>query len=182
MKTTKKIVAIAFLTVASLISLQLKAQDMTTTSTSTSTGMDLKIGIGASASITDGNSPFSYGIGADVRVTWKLAPAVAITASGGYTRLVARDNSLVPAYSYIPAVGGVKIYPISGMYLNGFAGAGFAVKDGSKTSFLFGGGTGYEWENGLELGVRYEGNQQNSASVTYQSIVSQYALRVGYNF
>lgn len=179
---TRKIAAIGLLAMVTFSTLNLKAQDMMSTSTSSSTGMDLKIGIGASGAITDGNSPFSYGIGADLRVTWKLAPAVGITASGGYTRLVARDNSLVPAYSYIPAIGGVKVYPIRNMYLNGFAGAGFAVKDGSKTAFLFGGGTGYEWDNGLELGVRYEGNKQNSASVTYQSTVSQYALRLGYNF
>ncbi|MDQ8051819.1 MAG: hypothetical protein REI78_02280 [Pedobacter sp.] len=153
-----------------------KAQD------TMSSGLKLKFGVGASGAILDGNSPFSYGIGADVRAQLWLAKSVAVTASGGYTRLVARDNSTVPAYSFIPAVGGVKVFPIKGMFLQGFLGAGFAIKDAQKTSFIFGGGTGYEWDNGLELGVRYEGNQQDSASPTYQNIISQYALRLGYNF
>lgn len=176
MKTTTKLFVAILIASTLFISSNLKAQD------AMNTNVKFKFGIGASAAITDGNSPFSYGLGADVRAQLWLAPALAITASGGYTRLVARDNSTVPAYAFIPAVGGVKVYPIKGMFLNGFLGAGFAIKDEQKTSFIFGGGTGYEWENGLELAIRYEGNQQDSASSTYQPIISQYALRIGYNF
>jgi hypothetical protein len=121
-------------------------------------------------------------LGADIRLQWDLSPYVALTGSGGYTRLMMRDGSPLEDYHFIPAVGGVKVFPISRMYITGLLGAGFGIQDGSKTSFIFGGGTGYEWNNGFELGVRYEGYQQDSSSSTYQPINGQFALRLGYNF
>jgi opacity protein-like surface antigen len=178
MKTATKLFGTALFAITLFANANLKAQDMTTMGN----GLKLKIGVGASAAITNSNSPFSYGVGADVRAQLWLAPTVAVTASGGYTRLIPKENSIIAAYSFIPAVGGVKVYPIKGMFLQGFLGAGFAIKDDQETSFIFGGGTGYEWNNGLEISVRYEGNQQDSSSITYQPIISQYALRIGYNF
>ncbi|RZK56201.1 MAG: hypothetical protein EOO91_12615 [Pedobacter sp.] len=59
---------------------------------------------------------------------------------------------------------------------------GCTIQDGSKTSLIFGGGTGYEFNNGLEIGIRYEGYQQDSSSSTYQPVNGQYAVRIGYNF
>lgn len=169
----------AFLISATLVSTNLNAQTTMMPSTR-STGF--KVGVGAGAGIVRDSSPFSYGVGADVRLQLDLAPAVALTASGGYTRLMARDGSIYADYDFIPAIGGVKVYPVKGMYINGLIGAGFGIQEGSKTSFIFGGGTGYEWDNGLELGIRYEGYQQDGTSSTYQPVNGQYAVRLGYNF
>ena len=178
MQITIKLLMAALLTTATLVSTNLKAQ--TTMSTPRTTGF--KIGFGAGAGIVRDSSPFSYGLGADVRLQLDLAPAVALTASGGYTRLMAKEGSVFADYDFIPAIGGVKVYPVKGMYIKGLIGAGFAIQNGSKTSFIFGGGTGYEWNNGLELGIRYEGYQQDGTSSTYQPINGQYAVRLGYNF
>ncbi|TKC10044.1 porin family protein [Pedobacter polaris] len=178
MKITTKILMSAFLIAGTLISSDLKAQTMPMSSN----GLGFKIGIGAGAGIVRDSSPFSYGLGADVRLQLDLAPAVALTASGGYTRLMAKEASPFADYDFIPAVGGVKVFPIKRMYITGLLGAGFAIQEGSKTSFIFGGGTGYEWNNGLELSVRYEGYQQDGTSTTYQPVNGQYALRLGYNF
>lgn len=179
MKITTKLLMSAFIISATLFSIESNAQ---TTMMSTPRSTGFKIGFGAGAGIVRDSSPFSYGLGADVRLQLDLAPAVALTASGGYTRLMTKDSSPFADYDFIPAVGGVKVFPIKRMYITGLIGAGFAIQDGSKTSFIFGGGTGYEWDNGFELGVRYEGYQQDGTSTTYQPINGQYALRLGYNF
>ena len=181
MKTTTKKIAIALFAVITLTAFNLKAQD--NMMSTTSSGMAFKVGIGAGAGITTSNSPFSFATGADLRLQWDLSKDVALTASGGYTRLFNKDSFPALAdYDFIPAIGGVKVFAIKRMYLAANVGAGFAIKDGSKTSFIFGGGTGYEWDNGFELGVRYEGYQQDSSSLTYQPVNGQFAVRLGYNF
>jgi lipoprotein signal peptidase len=182
MKTTTKKITLALIAILTLSVYNLKAQS-TDMAMTTNNGMAFKIGIGASGGVTTANSPFSFGVGADVRLQWDLSKDVALTASGGYTRLFNKDNFPALAdYDFIPAIGGVKVYAIKRMYLAGNVGAGFAIQDGSKTSFIFGGGTGYEWDNGLDIGVRYEGYQQDSSSSTYQPVNGQFALRLGYNF
>jgi hypothetical protein len=178
MKTTTKFFTITAVAFATLLSVNVNAQTM-----NMSNGMAFKIGVGISGGVTTENSPFSYALGGDVRLQYDLSKSVALTASGGYTRLFPKDNFPALAdYDFIPAKGGVKVFPIERMYLMAEVGAGFAIQDGSKTSFIFGGGTGYEWNNGFELGIRYEGYQQDGTSTTYQPVNGQFALRLGYNF
>jgi hypothetical protein len=181
MKTITKFFTIATIAMSTLTAFNSKAQ--TSTMSTMNSGLKFKIGVGVSGGITRDASPFSYALGADVRLQLDLSPYVALTASGGYTRLFTRDNfPAIADYDFIPAIGGVKVYPIGRMFLAANIGAGFAIQDGSKTSLIFGGGTGYEWNNGFEIGVRYEGYQQDSSSSTYQPVNGQYALRIGYNF
>lgn len=180
MKTTTKLLSIALIAITSMATTTVKAQ---TESMSGTNGMAFKVGIGAGAGVTTAGSPFSFSTGADLRLQWDLSPYVALTASGGYTRLFNDDNHPALAdWDFIPAIGGVKMFPFERMYLSASIGAGFGIQDGSKTSLIYGAGTGYEWNNGLELGVRYEGYTQDSTSSTYQPKNSQIALRIGYNF
>lgn len=180
MKTTTKLLSIALIALTSFATTKVKAQ---TESMSGTGGMAFKVGIGAGAGVTTAGSPFSFSTGADVRLQWDLSKYVAVTASGGYTRLFNSDNyPALEDYDFIPAIGGVKMFPVDGMYLSVNIGAGFGIQDGSKTSLIYGAGTGYEWKNGFELGLRYEGYTQDSTSSTYQPKNSQIALRIGYNF
>ena len=180
MKTTTKFLTIAIIALTGLTATSLKAQ---TESMPMNNGMAFKIGVGASGGITTDKSPFSYAVGADVKLQWDLSQYVALTASGGYTRLFNKEEFPALAdYHFIPAIGGVKVFAIERMYLAGNVGAGLAIQDGSKLSFIFGGGIGYEWDKGFDLGVRYEGYQQDSSSSTYQPVNGQFAIRLGYNF
>lgn len=184
MKTNTKFFATAVIALA-IFTVGASAQTTDTTMMAPKSGMDFKIGLGASAGITTKGSPFNYALGADLLLQWKLAKNVALTASGGYTRFMAEDNAVLGDIAFIPAIGGVKVYPgIGNMYLQANAGAAFAIEDGAKTAFLYGGGTGYDWDNGLSIGLRYEGWQQDSSSSTYlpTRASGQFALRIGYNF
>ncbi len=180
MKTITKLFTVSLLAVSTLAATKSHSQSMSNDHLITSP--KFKIGVGVSGGLTNSDSPFSYGLGADVKLQLDLQQYVSITASAGYTRLMEQDDSAVASYDFIPVVGGIRVYPSRGFYVGGIIGAGLAIQDGSKTSLIFGGGLGYEWTSGLELGVHFEGYQQDVASTTYQKVNGQYALRLGYNF
>jgi len=174
MKTSTKLFTIAALAI--FASTGLNAQ--TVEPLKASKGFHL--GFGVSGGKTNDASPFDYGLGADARLQLDMSNYVSLTATGGYTKLFGKDNNL--DYDFIPAKGGVKVFPIGNMFLLGEIGAGFAIKDGSKTSLIWSGGLGYEWNNGLELSARYEGYEQDSASSTYTRANGQYGIRLAYSF
>ena len=178
MKTFTKLFTAAALAATFFTASNVKAQDMMTMPMNN--GMAFKIGVGVSGGLFEKTSWFKNAYGADLRLQYDLTKDVAITASGGYTKLLSRNKTT--DIDFIPAIGGVKVFAIERFYLQGFAGAGFAIQDGAKTNFIYGGGVGYEWTNGLEVGARYEGYTNDSSSSTYFPKMHQYALRLGYNF
>ncbi|WP_231424549.1 MULTISPECIES: hypothetical protein [Pedobacter] len=181
MKTITKLFATAITAVAIFTTSNLNAQTMTTMDAgTTNNGMGFKVGIGLNGGLFKKSSPMEYAYGADLKLQWDLTKDVAITASGGYTKLKGRNNSL--DFGFIPAKGGVKVFAIERMYLAVEAGAGFGIEDGAKTNFIYTGGLGYEWDNGLDIGARYEGYTNDVASTTYFRKTGQFALRIAYNF
>ena len=175
MKTTTKFFAIA----AALLAVNttgLKAQ-----STDMEKPLGVRLGVGVSGGVAAKGSPFEYGFGADARLQFDLSKELSLTATGGYTRLMAKDNS-GEDYDFIPAKGGIKVFPIGNMYALGEIGAGFGIKEDSKTSLIWSGGIGYAWNNGLDISARYEGYSQDSASSTYRPYNGQFALRLAYGF
>jgi len=180
MKTITKFFATAAAAVALFSATNVNAQTMTTTdATMMDSGMAFKVGVGVSGGIFRDKSPMDYAYGADLRLQWDLTPYVALTGSGGYTKLMSKNNTVDP--DFIPVKGGVKVFPIKRMYLATELGAGFGIQDGAKTNFIYGGGLGYEF-GGFDLGLRYEGYTNDSGSTTYFAKTGQYALRLGYNF
>lgn len=176
MKTTTKFFAIASLAVASVISTNAQAQTMETMGRETG----VRLGIGISGGITEDNSPFKMGAGADLRLQVDMSKELSLTATSGYTRMFGRGE--LPDYDFIPAKGGVKVFPFKALYGLGEIGAGFGIKDGSKTSLIWSAGIGHAWSNGLDISARYEGYQQDSSSSTYTMATGQYALRIAYGF
>lgn len=181
MKTITKLFTIAATAVAAMSPSLSKAQDMSMTADSTPVFQKaLRLGIGISGGITRDNSPFDYGLGADLRLQWDLQKHLSLTATGGYTRMMAKND--LPDYDFIPLKGGVKVFPGHSLYALGEVGAGLGIKDNSKTSFIWSGGVGYAWKNGLDISARYESYQQDSNSSTYYPVNGQYALRLAYGF
>ncbi|WP_316825203.1 hypothetical protein [Pedobacter miscanthi] len=181
MKTITKLFATSLTALAILTTSNLKAQTMGTTEPmTTGSGMAFKIGAGVNYGIFPDRSEMDYGYGADVRLQYDLSPFVAVTASGGYTRLKWKGSPL--KFEFIPVMGGVRVFPIERMYLATELGSGLAIKDGANMNFIYTGGLGYEWKNGLDLGVKYEGYVNNSSSDLYFMKTGQFNLRLGYNF
>ena len=178
MKTFTKLFTVAAVAATFFTASNVQAQDMMTMPMDN--GMAFKVGVGVAGGVFAKSSQFKNSYGADLRLQWDLMKNVAVTASGGYTKLLGRNNSL--DVDFIPAIGGVKVFAIERFYLQGNVGAGFAIQKGAKTNFIYGGGVGYEWKNGLELGAKYEGYTNDSGSATYFPKTEQYKLRLGYNF
>lgn len=178
MKTITKIFATAA-AIAIFTTGSLKAQTSTTTMT-TNNGMAFKVGVGVQGGLFPDKSEMDYGYGADLKLQYDLTKDVAITASAGYTKLKWKGSPL--NFEFIPLMGGVKAFVVDRMFLTGGLGTGLALKDGANMNFIYTGGLGYEWNNGLEVGVKYEGYVNNSSSDLYFMKTGQYALRIGYNF
>jgi hypothetical protein len=181
MKTLTRLFTTASMAVVIFTTTNLSAQTMSSTESSTTTnGMAFKVGVGINGGVFTKGSEMDYGYGADLKLQYDLSKDVALTASGGYTRLRWKNSPL--NFQFIPLMGGVKAFVIDRMYLNAQAGTGLAIEDGANMNFIYSGGLGYEWNNGLELGVKYEGYVNNSASDLYFMKTGQFNLRLGYNF
>ncbi|RNL52243.1 hypothetical protein [Pedobacter jejuensis] len=178
MRTITKIFAVAS-AVAIFATSNLQAQT-TSTPMMTTNGMAFKVGVGVQGGLFPDKSEMDYGYGADLKLQYDLSKDVAVYASGGYTKLKWKGSPL--NFEFIPVMGGVKAFVIDRMYVTGGAGTGLALKEGAEMNFIYTGGLGYEWTNGLEIGAKYEGYVNNSASDLYFMKTGQFALRLGYNF
>ena len=141
-----------------------------------------KLSVGAEIGVSNAKSPFNYGLGIHLQAQYHVSQQLAITASGGYTRLLTKDTSPQPDYDFLPIIAGIKIFPIDQFYLLTGVGTGVPIQKGSKMSFIYTGGFGYELNRDLDLSIKYIGYQQNKNSSTYQPTNGQFAFRLGYNF
>lgn len=141
-------------------------------------------GIDAALGVTSKSSPFGYGLSLSTVANVRLSDQLSMLGSVGYSGLFTKDTSPVADYHFIPLKAGVKIFPITDQqfYFSCSVGAGFGLIKGSKPSFIFGGGLGYEWLNGYELMLKYEGYQQRQSSTTYQPLNGQFSVAFGYYF
>lgn len=175
MKTITKLFAIT--AIATLVlTFTAKAQE----TTNQGNGMAFKIGVGAFGGLFPDQSEMDYGFGGSLRLQYDLSKNVALTASGGYTKLKWKNSPL--DFSFIPLMGGVKVFAIQRMYLSTGLGTGLAIKDGAKMNFIYTGGLGYEFAKGFDIAARYEGYVNDSSSSLYFMKTGQYTLSLGYNF
>jgi len=135
----------------------------------------LRLGIGVSAGIPT-NDNYSFAIGGDLRLQKDFSSNISGILSAGYNNFSLKDEAGGGNYGMIPVKAGAKIFFAESAYFSGELGAGFGTKSGSKTAFLWAPGIGYGFDNGLDLGLRYEGAEVSGGSL------GQVALRVAYGF
>lgn len=140
-----------------------------------------KFGIGGGLGITSKNSPYGYAINLNSQLQYSLSNELSLSLITGYTRLLTKDTSPIKDYDFIPAKLEIKIFPVSeNFYTAGIVGAGFGIMKGVKINFIYGGGFGYRFSNGCDLGVKYEAYQQSEKSVNYQLRANQFHLSFNY--
>ncbi len=144
------------------LTVEAKAQD----SRDTRLGIGLNLGTGTKKPL-DG-----FAVGGDVRLQKDFAGPLSGTLTTGYQSFDGKD---VDAVGFIPVKAGLKGFIGENFYLGGEVGAGFGVTEGTKTSFVWSPTIGYAFNNGLDIGVKYE----DYAKKNYPK---QVALRVGYGF
>jgi hypothetical protein len=138
----------------------------------------LRLGIGVNAGIPT-DDPYGFVIGGDLRLQKDFSSNISGLLSVGYNSWMVKDKfkDLVgKSAGMIPVKAGAKIFFAESAYFSGELGAGFSTEDGGKTAFLWAPGVGYGFDNGLDLGLRYEGAEYKGGSL------GQVALRVAYGF
>lgn len=133
----------------------------------------LRLGIGLNAGIPTSEGA-SFVIGGDLRLQKDFSSNISGLLSAGYNHWTLKNDA--GSFGMIPVKAGAKIFFAESAYFSGELGAGFSTESGGKTSFLWAPGIGYGFDNGLDLGLRYEGAEVSGGSL------GQVALRVAYGF
>ena len=138
-----------------------------------------RLGVGVSAGLPT-NDAYHLAVGGDVRLQKDFFSNISGTLSAGYTNFSLKDDLKVPggptSVGYIPVKAGIKIFPTERFYISGEVGAGFGTDKGQGTALVYAPGIGLGFNNGLDVGVRYEGFTQNNTNL------DQVALRLAYGF
>lgn len=143
-------------------------------STAAGDSKDTRLGIGLSLGVptTDG---FNFAIGGDLRLQKDFASNISGLLGVGYTNFSAKGED-AGSIGYIPVKAGIKVFPMERFYVSGELGAAFGTDKGQGTAFVYAPGIGVGFNNGLDLGLRYEGFSQDGGNL------GQVALRIAYGF
>jgi len=199
MKTTFKISAL----VLAFAGFALGAKAQTTTSTTTTKTSDgpngIVISIGADAGIPTGklNDAYNWNIGGSVQADIPVVPhQLFVTVNAGYNSIQGKKDLLgvqgadAPNIQLLPVKAGLKYFPISHFYVQGEAGAAFALNKSDvgfdkSAAFVYAPQLGYQFPLGgksyLDAGVRYEASTKFNSAVD-NSKVNFFGLRVAYAF
>lgn len=171
MKMTTKLLASAVAAVAIFFTTNVNAQS--------DDSKALRLGIGLSGGLPVGkvtSEVNSFVLGGDVRLQKDFTSNISGVLSAGYNEWFVKDQYGGGSSGMVPVKAGAKIFFAEHAYFSGELGAGFGTAKGAKTAFLWAPGIGYGWDNGLDLGLRYEGAEYKNASA------GQVALRIAYGF
>ncbi|WP_316811996.1 outer membrane beta-barrel protein [Pedobacter heparinus] len=167
MKRTTKLLASAVAVVALFFTSNVNAQS------GDSKAWRLGVGLNVGVPTTTG---YSLAIGGDLRLQKDFSSNVSGLLSAGYTSFSLKDSYGGGSFGMVPVKAGAKFFLAESLYASAEVGAGFGTESGSSTAFLWAPGIGYGFDNGLDLGLRYEGAEFSGASL------GQVALRIAYGF
>jgi len=194
MKTTiKNTIGILAL---SLFSLGVSAQSTTTTnSNSASTGIIWSAGVNGGLSTGNFKDSHKWSLGGSLQADIPVAKQFYLTVNAGYDNFYGKSNYegtgiSAPDIHLLPAMAGIKFFPIPMLYLQADAGAGFLLnKDDlgyNKTAaFLYAPEIGLQFPIGgksyIDAGVKYEGTTKFESGDT-NSKINTLGLRIAYAF
>jgi len=194
MKNTFKISALVLAFAA--ITAGANAQSTTPVKGSTNAN-DVRFSIGVDAGIPTGSlsNSYNWSLGGSVQADIPVASQLFVTVNAGYNNIfgkknIAGSNLSATNIELLPVKAGLKYFPVSNFYVQGEAGAGFALNKSdlgfnNTAAFIYAPQIGYQFPLGgksfLDAGVRYEGSTKFNSNVD-DSKVNFVALRVAYGF
>lgn len=195
MKSTLKISAlvVAFAGLA----LGAKAQNTTSTSTKSAGSNGVVLSAGVDAGIPTGNlsNGYNWSIGGSLQADIPVAQQLFVTVNAGYNSLQGKTNAYgmgvtATNIQLLPVKAGLKFFPANHFYVQGEAGAAFALNKSAigfdnAAAFIYAPQVGYQFPVGgksfIDAGVRYEGST-DFTSHNSNSQVNFVALRLAYAF
>ena len=200
MKTTFKISALVLAFAG--FALGAKAQTTTTipASSKTSTGPNgIVLSVGVDAGIPTGNlnNSYNWNIGGSVQADIPVIPhQLFVTVNAGYNSFQGKNNIGgltgldATNIQLLPVKAGLKYFPISHFYIQGDAGAAFALNKSDvgfdkSAAFVYAPQVGVQFPLGgksyIDAGVRYEATTKFSSGINDDK-VNFFGLRVAYAF
>jgi len=184
------------------LTLGAKAQTSTKTTTSTDGGVRMTVGVDGGIPTGTLSDTHNWSIGgsaqADIPV---ISNQLYVTVNAGYNNIFGKKNYTVVTpngsitadvtdVQLLPVKAGLKFFPVSNFYIQGEAGAAFALnkKDlgfDKSAAFVYAPQVGVLFPLGgksyIDAGVRYEGTTKFNSNVD-GSDLHYFALRVAYAF
>jgi hypothetical protein len=173
-----------------------KAQSTTPVSGSnTSTGVRFSIGVDAGVPTGNLSNSYNWNLGGSLQADIPVAHQLFVTVNAGYDNIfgkknVAGTNLDVTNIQLLPVKAGLKFFPVNNFYIQGEAGAGFALNKSdvgfnNAAAFIYAPQVGYQFPIGggsfIDAGVRYEGSTKFNSNID-DSKVNFFALRLAYGF
>jgi hypothetical protein len=174
-----------------------KAQTAAPAAGSSSTANGVRFSIGVDAGIPTGSlsNNYNWNLGGSVQADIPVASQLFVTVNAGYNNIYGKTNINGTGLSatnieLLPVKAGLKFFPVSNFYIQGEAGAGFALNKtnlgfDNTAAFIYAPQIGYQFQlggkNSIDAGVRYEGSTKFNSAVD-NSKVNFVALREAYGF
>lgn len=175
-----------------------KAQTTSTStskSTTSSNGVILSVGVDAGIPTGKLNDAYNWNIGGSVQADIPVIQHLLfVTVNAGYNSFQGKNNIAgsglhAPNIQLLPVKAGLKYFPIHNFYVQGEAGAAFALNKADagfdkSAAFVYAPQVGVQFPLGgrsyIDAGVRYEGTTKFSSATDEK--VNFFGLRVAYAF
>ena len=194
MKSTLKISAlvVAFAGFA----LGAKAQTTSTTKSTSSNGVILSVGVDAGIPTGKLNDSYDWDLGGSIQADIPVVQhQLFVTINAGYNNFFGKSNIAgtgldVTNIQLLPVKAGLKFFPVSNFYIQGEAGAAFALNKSNlgfnnSAAFLYAPQIGVQFplsgKSYIDAGVRYEATTKFNSTID-NSKVNFIGLRVAYAF
>jgi hypothetical protein len=164
------------------------------TSTKNASGIRLSIGVDAGVPTGKLSDAYNWNLGGSVQADIPVASQLFVTVNAGYNNLFAKNiagTTVSPAdIQLLPVKAGLKYFPVNNFYIQGEAGAAFALNKAdvgydNAAAFIYAPQVGIQFplsgKSYLDAGVRYEASTKFTSTVN-ASKVNFFGLRLAYAF
>ena len=194
MKSTLKISALV-VAFAGFV-LGAKAQTTSTTKSTSSNGVILSVGVDAGIPTGKLNDSYDWDLGGSIQADIPVVQhQLFVTINAGYNNFFGKSNIAgtgldVTNIQLLPVKAGLKFFPVSNFYIQGEAGAAFALNKSNlgfnnSAAFLYAPQIGVQFplsgKSYIDAGVRYEATTKFNSTID-NSKVNFIGLRVAYAF
>jgi hypothetical protein len=193
MKNLFKISAVALAFAAFTFSAKAQTTSPASTSSNSSNGVRLSIGVDAGLPTGNISNYYDWNIGGSVQADIPVVSnKLFVTVNAGYDNYIAKtiDGVKGTNIQLLPVKAGLKYFIVDGFYVQGEAGAAFALNKNDvgfneSAAFIYAPQVGYQFniggKNFIDAGVRYQGST-DFVSNNSNSQVNFVGLRVAYGF
>jgi hypothetical protein len=196
MKSTFKISALVLAFAGFALGAKAQTTSTSTSKSTTSNGVILSVGVDAGIPTGKLNDTYDWNLGGSVQADIPIIQhQLFVTVNAGYNNIFGKkniDGTGLDATNIqlLPVKAGLKFFPVNNFYIQGDAGAAFALNKSdlgfdNSAAFIYAPQIGVQFPLGgksfIDAGVRYEGSTKFNSNVD-NSKVNFVGLRVAYAF